>query len=895
MLKKLKLGQKFTLFLTLVFFGGILLSGALLSRAMQQKAESEIVSQAEILTQTMNSVRDYTSNNVQPLLAAQLETESEFIAETVPAYSAREVFEAFRQSPGHKNFFYKEATLDPTNLRDLASEFEATLVSQFRENEQVKRLSGYREVDGEKLFYSARPLSVTSESCLQCHSTPEKAPRSQIATYGDQNGFGWELNQVVAAQTIYVPAGEVFSRGQQYLTLSIAIFVAIFAGAVAFINWLLRRSVIRPIGQLTEIVRRLGIGGNMTANQMQAFESVGINKVATRSDEPGQLARAFQSMAQEVTLREQNLNRAVDQRTAQLADSAQQAQQARADAEQANQSKSQFLANVSHELRTPLNAIIGYSEMLTEELADKVDALQMSDVGRIHSAGKHLLALINDILDLSKIEAGKMDLFLERFDVKTLMTEVSETAQPLMVKNNNQLVVNCDDTVGAMHADMTKLRQSLLNLLSNAAKFTESGMITLSVNPQAVIPDWKRAEGADPAGRIGVDEPGITFSVKDTGIGMTPEQQEKLFQAFVQVDGSTTRNYGGTGLGLVITRDFCQMMGGDVYCQSQVGKGTTFTLWLPVEVSEKPALPDEQSQLQSAQLQRAQQTQNSQPVTSQQEAIDALGDISGVGAPAEAVAETTILVIDDNESVRDLTSRSLMQAGYRVLTATNGVAGLRLALAEIPDAILLDVMLPEMDGWSVLRALKVDPDLAHIPVIMMTITDDKKLGYSLGAADYLLKPVSAARLVSVLQKYRSTPAANDWLMLVEDNAANREMTRRQLQLSGWQVMEAENGRIALDQLEEQRPSVILLDLMMPEMDGFEFLQHLRQRPEWRSIPVIVLTAKDLTQADRQRLKGQIQQLHQKGTYSRQTLVDEIQDLLSLYPRTDQPAGKSDAQ
>lgn len=888
MIKHLKLEQKFTLLLALIFLGGILLSGILLSQAMQQKAENEVIAQAEILTQTMNSVRTYTSEHVRPLLQDQLETETEFIAETVPAYSAREVFETFRESPDYEDFFYKEATLNPTNMRDLANEFETTLVNQFREKEELTLLSGYRSVNGEKLFYSARPLSVNAQSCLQCHGRPANAPRSQLVTYGSQNGFGWQVGEVVAAQTLYIPAGEVFSRGEQYRNLAIGIFGGIFAAAIALLNGLLRRAVIRPIGQLTAITRRLGAGNNtatqmqttqIQATQMQAFESAGITRIAQRSDEPGQLARAFQNMAHEVTLREQNLNSAVAERTAQLAETTQAAQQARTEAEQASQSKSQFLANVSHELRTPLNAIIGYSEMLQEELSGPTQKQQLDDVDKIHGAGTHLLSLINDILDLSKIEAGKMELFLEHFEIATIVNSVTQTAQPLMAQKHNQLVVDCPANVGAMVADMTKLRQALLNLLSNAAKFTDNGTITVSVTKQASLPLWKRNSGDSPEGTIGQNESGFTFAVSDTGIGMTPEQQTKLFQAFVQVDGSTTRNYGGTGLGLVITRDFCRMMGGDVHCQSQVGVGTTFTIWLPDQVSDLSA----QAALSAEKLSAEKLSAEKRTPANRPPAI--ASTTSSQERPTTTGTGTTILVIDDNESVRDLTDRFLTQAGYQVITAANGMEGLRVALSAAPSIILLDVMMPEMDGWSVLRALKLDAQLMHIPVLMMTITDDKSLGYALGAADYLLKPVSSERLVNVLEKYRSPETAqtaenNSWVMLVEDNAANREMTRRQLHATGWQVIEAENGLQALTQLEQHCPDVILLDLMMPEMDGFEFLQQLRQRPEWRAIPVIVLTAKDLTAADHQRLKGQIQQLHQKGAYSRQMLLEEIQALLS---------------
>lgn len=900
MIRKLNLGQKFTLFLSLVFFSGILLSSVFLSHAMQQRAENEVISQAEIITQTMNAVRDYTSEKVKPLLQDKLSTEAEFVAETVPAYSAREVFESFRKSTGHKGFFYKEASLNPTNVRDLASDFEANLISQFRENPELAVLSGYLNVGRERLFYNAHPLQVNSQSCLECHGRPEDAPRSQIATYGSENGFGWPLNEVIAAQTIYIPSKEIFSRGQQYRNLSIGIFVAIFATAVGLINWLLRWSVIHPIRRLTDIARMLSAGCIAGSTpQLQVFEASEVNQMAKRLDEPGQLTRAFQNMAYEVTRREQTLNSAVDERTSQLAESTQEAQLARADAERASLSKSQFLANVSHELRTPLNAIIGYSEMLQEDLTDQVDTLLVSDVGKIHAAGRHLLALINDILDLSKIEAGKMDLYLERFDVENLVREVIETARPLFSKNKNELVVNCSPAVGWMYADMTKLRQALLNLLSNAAKFTEAGTITLSVAKHAQLPEELPDSNGNATSQY------LSYAVSDTGIGMTPEQQAKLFQAFVQADGSTTRNYGGTGLGLVITQKFCRMMGGDVICNSKPGKGTTFTLWLPIKVTDSANMVGSTSVVnspttlstedfvisavtlattaQTTVLKQAAAQKSAQAATSQAEVLSEVR--SSVGELPAAAA--TVLIIDDNESARDLTSRSLVQAGYRVIKASSGQEGLQLAITEIPDAILLDVLMPDVDGWAVLRALKLSPQIAHVPVIMMTIIDDRKLGYSLGASDYLLKPTSSDQLISVLQKYRPTAQGEGWIMLVEDNEVNREMTRRQLQSSSWQVMEAANGLEALEQLKQQIPNVILLDLMMPEMDGFEFLQTLRQEPEWQAIPVIVLTAKDLTEEDRARLEGQIQQLHRKGAYSRQTLTDEIQDLMNIH-RQDKP-------
>ena len=812
MLRRLTLGTQFTLLLTLIFLGSIILSGITLSQAMHRKAEDEVSTKAEILAQTMNAVRSYTSEHVAPLLQEQLATSSKFISETVPAYSALEVFDNFRSQPEHRNYIYREATLNPTNPRDKADEFEAKLVAQFREKPDLKQLSGYRNMDGLNLFFTARPLAVTKASCLQCHSTPEAAPKSQLTSFGSEGGFGWQLNEIVAAQTIYVPSDQVFQRGQHYLGLTMGIFAAIFAALVMLINRLLKRRVIQPLNQLTTIASSI-TSDTITAEQVRELNSPKVAKVARRADEPGQLARALQHMGQEVATREQRLSQAVEQRTAQLAESMKTAQQAKAQAEEANTTKSKFLANMSHELRTPLNAIIGYSEILVEEATDLQVPSLIPDIQKIHGAGKHLLGLINNILDLSKVEAGKVELFIETFAIAPLMQEISDTLHPLLAKNRNTLVINCPSDMGTMRSDITKLRQSLFNLLSNASKFTEQGTVTLTVERRE--PEW------------------ITFSVSDTGIGMTPEQQAKLFQAFSQADVSTTRKYGGTGLGLVITQQFCKLLGGDIQVESEAGQGTTFTIRLP-------------EQLEGTQTERA----------SSQNTAEIRREVNGDGG--------TILVIDDDPSVHDLMQRFLGREGYRVLAALEGQEGVELAKQQAPDVILLDIRMPQMNGWEVLTLLKSDPELTRIPVVIVTIEDDQALGSALGAVDYLLKPVDYDRLLTLLQPYCSSTAAS--VLVVEDNA-------------GWNILEAENGRVALEIMQQERPNVILLDLMMPEMDGFEFIRELRQHPDWRSLPVIVLTAKDLTHQERQWLTEQTQRIYTKGSNSRQLLLDEIRSLM----------------
>ncbi len=513
-------------------------------------------------------------------------------------------------------------------------------------------------------------------------------------------------------------------------------------------------------------------------------------------------------------------------------------------AEQANRTKSAFLANMSHELRTPLNAIIGYSEMLQEEAEDVGQDDFVPDLKKIHSAGKHLLALINDILDLSKIESGKMELFIEDFEVSQLVGDVKSTIAPLIEKNANTLVVKVPADVGRMHADITRLRQVLFNLLSNASKFTERGQVTL--------------EAAAEKDEHGVDW--LRFSVSDTGIGLTPEQLGKLFQAFVQADASTSRKYGGTGLGLVISRRFCQMMGGDITVTSDYGHGSCFTVRVPRVVHDKKAPLPPPPPSAAADHAHAQASPAAAPT-----AIAAAATGSG-GAVAR------VLVIDDDPNAADLMIRGLGKEGFEVVHAPNGEEGLRLARELKPDVITLDVLMPGMDGWAVLKSLKSDDAVAHIPVIMITMVDDQEMGHALGAADFLPKPIDRDRLAALLRRYKHEGAQ---LLVVEDDAATRELVRRTLEADGWSVAEAENGRVALERVAERMPSLILLDLMMPEMDGFEFVAELRKKPEWTGIPVVVVTAKDVTEEDRARLDGQVKRIVQKGGLSREDLAREI--------------------
>jgi signal transduction histidine kinase/DNA-binding response OmpR family regulator len=494
--------------------------------------------------------------------------------------------------------------------------------------------------------------------------------------------------------------------------------------------------------------------------------------------------------------------------------------------ELASRHKSQFLANMSHELRTPLNAIIGVTEMLQEDARDLKRDDEIEPLDRVVRAARHLLALINDILDLSKIEAGKLELHVEPFPLSPLVEDVAKTVEGLAVKNGNRLVVNCGPAIGTMQADQMRVRQALLNLASNACKFTEKGTITLDV-------ETREQDGRE----------WVTIAVEDTGIGMTSEQVGKLFQEFSQADASTTRKYGGTGLGLVISRRFCQMMGGDISVESEFGRGSTFTIRLPKIVGETsvvvpmPAIP------------------------------------ARVHKPAASIEAPLVLIVDDDATVREVVGRFLARSGFAVASAAGGLDALRMVRELRPAAVTLDVIMPDLDGWTVLAAIKGDPDLADIPIILMTIADEKTRGYALGAIDYLVKPVDRNKLAAVLRSICG--ATRRRMLVVDDDEFMRNHLVRSLKEDGWDITEAENGHAALARLSQARPDVIVLDLMMPEMDGFELLDQLRGHPEWRDIPVVVITAKDLTAEDRKRLNGDVERIVQKSASGLDNMLREV--------------------
>ena len=622
----------------------------------------------------------------------------------------------------------------------------------------------------------------------------------------------------------------------------------------------MQRGISDPISKLAMAARRVAVdgdynvrvdsgGGGETGVLVEAFNSM-LTTIQQRDAElvvSKTTAETARERLAEINVMLEEVNRTLEQkvqdRTAEL-------EKMMITAKDANQAKSSFLAKMSHELRTPMNAIIGYSEILLEDATDNANQSAIDDLGKILSAARHLLGLINDVLDLSKIEAGRMDLFLETFDVGTLVREATTTVAPLIEKKQNRLVIDCPAPVGVMHADTTKLRQILLNLLSNASKFTTNGQISLAVSR-------------------GVMGPGecIVIKVSDNGIGMTPDQMSRLFQTFSQADASTTAKFGGTGLGLAISRQFARLMGGDVTAASEPGKGSTFTVWIPVQVApvRTTAVPFEISSSRAP-----------IPVTPP--------------APKSALAPTPaapnhvgarVLFIDDDKSVPAVLQPLLSKEGYHLVTC-GSKEGRARAKEFRPDIIILDTLVPEVEGWNLLAQFKADAELSAIPVILLTMVDDvKTAGTALGAADYLIKPVDGARLLPILDKLCAERKETS-ILVVEDDPPTRLMVSRLIEREGWLAVPAENGRRALELLKTFTPSVVLLDLLMPEVDGFSVLREMRANPAWRDIPVVVLTSLDLTGEVRRLLQQQAERVLQKGRYTKEELLKEVRNAVAEF-------------
>uniref|UniRef100_B8HL56 Circadian input-output histidine kinase CikA n=1 Tax=Cyanothece sp. (strain PCC 7425 / ATCC 29141) TaxID=395961 RepID=B8HL56_CYAP4 len=738
-MERLKLGSKFNLILILIFLAGIMFSGFILSEALQQKAEAEITIKAELLTRMINSVRSYTDGQIKPLLKTHLTPDTDFIPETVPAYAARQVFARFNDDPDYRDYVYKEATLNPTNPQDQADAFETNLVEQFRQQPSLEELAGYRAIAGKQLFYIAHPLLVTKPSCLQCHGNPADAPQSLIDRYGTQNGFGWRLQEVVAAQTIYVPADYVIRKTHQYLVLVMSTFVGIFAVVIVLINRLVKQSVIQPIQQLMRLTRQVIRGEGCSPT----LPTVPLTR---RTDELGDLSRAFTQMSHTINVRQQDLNRAVNERTAQLAESMQSAQRARQEAEMANRAKSAFLAHMSHELRTPLNVMLGFVQLLERDtlLSDR----QRESLQTINRSGEHLLGLINDVLELSRIEAGRVELHPTAFDLYRFLYTLQEMFQIRV--QNKQLSLTLElakDLPPYVVADEGKLRQVLINLLGNALKFTDRGGITVRVGYELI-------------------RERLAFVVVDTGRGMATAELEQLFEPFVQ--GCTGLNpQEGTGLGLTISREFVRLMGGEIQISSAIGCGSTVRFTIKVTPTQTaPPLPTPGRVLHLA--------------------------------PGQRIPK--ILVVDDIAENRQLLSQLLMEVGFEIRTAANGREAIAQWRAWQPDLIWMDMRMPILNGYEATRQIKAqeqqlvqEKKSQRSPVVIIALTasafaEERTEVLAAGCDDFVCKPfqeqIIFERMASYLglrYLYAGETLPERLQAKTADRIIDRELTRTDLE------------------------------------------------------------------------------------------------------------------
>ena len=500
---------------------------------------------------------------------------------------------------------------------------------------------------------------------------------------------------------------------------------------------------------------------------------------------------------------------------------------------EANRHKSVFLASMSHELRTPLNAILGFSELLIDAGNGQFPpATRKRFLEQIHSSGKHLLGLINDILDLSKIEAGQMELRLQTVDIKDIVGEVASTVEPLAAQKTIQLRIT-EAGAGEIIADAGKVKQMLLNLVSNAVKFTpEGGIVTM---------DTRRLDDS------------VELSVTDTGIGIGSQDQERVFHEFQQVDSGVGRAQPGTGLGLTLTRRFARLHGGDVRLVSEPGKGSVFTIVLPL--------------------------------TARAEGVHAAGPEAFTGTKDSSRA--LVLVVEDDPAAAELLTRQLERAGFRTEVARTGNDAIKMAIASKPAAITLDILLPDLDGWEVLTRLKREAATSNIPVVVVSVVDNPELGIALGAMDYFVKPVPAKELINRLSRIKFGRKAGEKprILVVDDEAANRDWLKRILEPAGFAVIQARGGREAIELAKSRKPDLVMLDLMMPEVTGFDVVEALRADDATKSTPIMVLTAKNLTEGDIRQLNGHVSTILRRGSTGAADLLGLLRQVVDSSPAT----------
>lgn len=759
---------------------------------------------AKLIAEELETTRNYLASALQDS-NVEINKKTKYF---IPAVAGYAIGIRFEKKTG---YIIKQTSLQYRNKNNKPDAFEEKMLLEMEKNPDISEYWANDVINGKRVERYLYALYI-KEDCLLCHGPREKAPEFIRENY--DIGYDYKVGELRGAISVIIPK-EIAERRFAVHVVFFIIVCSVSIVLVVAIIFLTTRKFMRPIERLTDTVSAIIKTGDFST----------MVDISSR-DEVGQLGKAFNELSNKCQCTYSTLEQKIAEKTAHL-------QKINVELERANKMKSEFLANMSHELRTPLNAIIGFAEVLRDKICGDLNEEQMEFVKDVHSSGQHLLQMINDILDLSKIEAGKMTLQYEVFSVPEAIEDVYNILKGLANKKNLQLKTSIQSNVGAIEADRVKFKQILYNLLSNAIKFTpQNGGITIDAS---IVNDQ------------------LQISVSDTGIGMKPEDQNKVFREFWQADSSFARKYEGTGLGLALSKKIIELHNGNIWFTSEYGRGSTFYFSLPLKASYKAPVPKE-----------------SEPEPS---------SVTGEKATSDK-GMNTVLVVEDDRMAANLLTVYLTKEGYNVVVAADGEDAIRKAKKFHPFLITLDIMIPKVDGWDVLSMLKNSPDTADIPVIIVSVIDNKELGYSLGAAEYLIKPIDREKLINTVNTCISLEKQGKpmRILVIDDDVKVVKYMSTLLEKAGFEVFKAYSGNAGINLAINNNPDLIILDLMMPNVSGFDVVEKLRIHPAAKKIPIIICSAKDITQEEKNKLNGDILTIIQKGNHTKEDLLAAVKKI-----------------
>jgi len=777
----------------------------LIYKRARQEFTREVREKAKLIAVELETTRNYLASSLKASKIGITEQTKFFI----PAVSGHAIGVKFAEKTG---YIIKQTSVRYRNLFNKPDPFEEMVLRKMEEDHNLAEYWGDDIIEGKRVERYLYALYV-KEECLLCHGAKEQSPEFIRNNY--DAGYDYKVGELRGAISVVIPK----EIAEQRFAANFIFFITVGSISIVLIVtiiFLTTGKFMKPIEKLTATVTSIKNTGDLTTK---------VDVVS--KDEVGKLGRAFNDLSVKLQSTYASLELQIAEKTAHL-------QKAVLALERANKMKSEFMANMSHELRTPLNAIIGFAEVLRDKISGDLNDEQLDFVNDIHGSGLHLLQMINDILDLSKVEAGRMELQYEIFPVHDAIEDVHTILKGLANKKHLELKTTILTEVGDIEADRVKFKQILYNLLSNAIKFTpENGHINVEA---------------------GIMDDMLQVSVSDTGIGMKPDDREKVFKEFWQADSSFARKYEGTGLGLALTKRIVEMHGGNIRFESEYEKGSIFYFALPLKAQLRKTKPKE-IEAKPRQI----------PATGEKEA-------------------KTIMVVEDDRMATDLITLYLTNAGYNVIVAVDGEEAIKKAKEFHPFLITLDIMLPKKDGWDVLSELKNSQDTADIPVIIVSIVDNKDLGFSLGAAEYLIKPVDRLKLINTVNA--CIPVEKDKgklmkILVVDDDEKAVKYMSAILENAGFEVLKAYSGKAGINLAMNSNPDLIILDLMMPEVSGFDVIEKLRTHPKAKGIPIIICSAKDITPKEKEELNGNILAIVQKGTHTKEDLLAAIKKIEQL--------------